>query len=281
MPIDPAIGHQPQLWLIIVPAWLNAYVKQPIRPVGVESIKPFEPGANPVISVHRKNRVVPRILEQQRARRDEGSDMTPWPLESIDQKHAVTVAIHDFLAHILFQVTHPTDGHCDFHSLIRRRDPERRRATARNAGHREPVRIDLRPALQIIERANAVPALDARGRKSARLPPPPIVTVSPMVNACDFAELQRVNDQANVSVRGKPHPVMLESRLVAVAPFARMATDIEHRRQFCARLRILWQIKISGNVKSWAALKMQFLDAKAFFTLQNSRDLRIERRPFR
>src|SRR2546428_770689 len=67
----------------------------------------------------------------------------------------------------------------------------------------------------------------------------------------------------------------------AVAAFARMSADVEHRREFCACFRIVRQIEIARHIQPWPALKVQFLDTKPFLTFKSSRDLRIKRRPFR
>ena len=50
----------------------------------------------------------------------------------------------------------------------------------------------------------------------------------------DLAELQRVDDQADVAVPGEPDAVRLEGRLVAVASPAGVAAHVEHRRQLLA-----------------------------------------------
>src|SRR4051812_4593845 len=81
-------------------------------------------------------------------------------------------------------------------------------------------------------------------------------------------------------MRREPHPMMLESGFVPVAAFAGVATDIENCWQLGAFFSVLGQVEIAGHVKSWPALKVQLLNAKAFFTIKRSGDLRIERRPF-
>ena len=81
-------------------------------------------------------------------------------------------------------------------------------------------------------------------------------------------------------MRGKPHPVMLESGFISIASLARMSTDIEHRWQLCAFLCVFRQIKVPRHVEPRAALKMQLLDAESFLAIDGPGGLRVERRPF-
>src|ERR1043166_9359096 len=60
-----------------------------------------------------------------------------------------------------------------------------------------------------------------------------------------------------------------------------MATNVEYRRKFRARLCLLWQIKISRDVKMRATLEMQFLDAEAFVAFDHAGHLRWQPRAFR
>jgi hypothetical protein len=175
----------------------------------------------------------------------------------------------------------PLTGSGHLHAFIRRGNPERRGAAAGDPRDGDAVAVHLGTALQIIDGPHPIPAFDARGRVPARLPPPTIVFVSAMMNGRDLAELQGVDDQADITMRRKPHPVMLERRLVAIATAPRMTANVKHRRQFGTGLRVLWQIEIAGDIKSGPALKVQLLDAKAFLPLDHTRHFRQQRRSLR
>ena len=75
-----------------------------------------------------------------------------------------------------------------------------------------------------------------------------------MVDAFNFAELDRINGEANVSVAGEPCTVMLIVRFVsqadAIAFYASMATHVEN----CWQGRVLLHrtIEIARDVKAWA-----------------------------
>src|SRR5262249_57209326 len=126
-----------------------------------------------------KNGVVSGIGEEQRARGDQGGDLCPGPLKSIDQEHAIAVAVDDLAADVILQITHATDRHGYFDSFIGRGDPKGSSASARAAGYGQALGIDLRTALQAIERADSVPALDpGRGVAASRAPPAVRATVS-------------------------------------------------------------------------------------------------------
>src|SRR5205807_6854629 len=92
------------------------------------------------------------------------------------------------------------------------------------------LRIDLRARHEVIDCANAVPALDSGGGVAVVVPPPAFEVVGAVVDARDLAELQRVDDEANVAVGGEPQAVVLERGLVAVAPTARVSANVEDRR---------------------------------------------------
>src|SRR5439155_22913840 len=141
--------------------------------------------------------------------RNERGDVSPRPLKSVNHEHTVAVAVHDLFADVILEITHAADGHGDFYPFVGGRDPERRRSAARNSSHRDPLRIDFRPALEVVDATNAVPAFDRGGRIAARLPPPAAITISAVMNRADFAKLQGIDDQTHVSMRGEPHPGML------------------------------------------------------------------------
>ena len=124
MPGDPAIRHQPQLGIIVVAARRDADVEELLGSVGIETVELFQPRADAVIAVHREDRVVAGVFEQQWARRDEGRDAGPRPLERVDEEHAVAMAVDDRLADVIFEIVHAADGHRDLHALVGCGDPE-------------------------------------------------------------------------------------------------------------------------------------------------------------
>src|SRR5262249_21311704 len=197
----------------------------------VQAVQRPQPAADPAVAVHREGTVVVRVSEQERPRRDQGGNRRPLPLIRVHQEHAVAVAVDDLVGDVALQVAHAADRHGTLHALVGGGDPERRRPAAGNAGHGDPVGIDVGPGAAVIDGPHSVPALDAGGRVAAGLPPPAAFAVRPVVDAGDLAELQRVDDEANVAVAAEPHAVVLEGRLVAVAATARVAAHVEHGRQ--------------------------------------------------
>ena len=73
--------------------------------------------------------------------------------------------------------------------------------------------------VEVVDRPEPVPALDARGSVPGCLPPPTAITVRAVMRARQLAELQGVDDQADVSVPGIPHPVLLEPVLQPSRPW--------------------------------------------------------------
>src|SRR5262249_12031008 len=59
----------------------------------------------------------------------------------------------------------------------------------------------------------------------------PGAAIRTVVDAGDFAELERVEDDANVAVVGEPEAVILKRCLVAVASAPGRAADVDDRRQ--------------------------------------------------
>ena len=125
--------------------------------------------------------------------------------------------------------------HRHFDPLIERRDPPRVRAAAGASRDPDARRIDFRPRLQVVERANAIPRFHAGRRVPAGGPPPAAQAIRPVMFARDLAELDRVEDEADVAVPRKPDPVVLIGRLVAdphaILHPAPVPADVEDRRQ--------------------------------------------------
>ena len=83
-----------------------------------------------------------------------------------------------------------------------------------------------------------------------------------MVKALDFAELQRIDDQADVTVLCEPPSVMLVRDFVSVADAVlndrSVAADVENRGRRLAQ--VFRQVKVRGDVEARHRLEMQFLD---------------------
>ena len=126
--------------------------------------------------------------------------------------------VDDLVFDVAFQVAHAADGDGTFDAIVGRGDPDGGRPAAGDAGHADALGIDVGPAHEIIDGPDAVPTLNAGGRVAAGLPPPTALAISAVMDSRDFAELQRVNDQADVAVGGEPHAMILEGGFVAVAP---------------------------------------------------------------
>src|SRR5207245_6372375 len=130
--------------------------------------------------------------------------------------------------------------------------PDCRGAAATDARDADALGVHVGSADEVVDAADAVPALDARRRVAQGLPPPAALAVGAVVNAGDFAELQRIDDQATVAMVGEHETVVLERGLVAVAALAGVAADVKDRGQLLtgeitppARLR---PVQVGGDV---------------------------------
>src|SRR5207248_5969061 len=120
-------------------------------------------------------RVVVGVGEEHRSRGDQPGDGGPFPVVGVDHQHAVAMAVDDLVADVAFEVAHAADGNGDLDALVRRGDPDGRRSAAGDAGDADLLRVHVGPRQQIIDGADAVPALDAGGRVAARVPPPAVL----------------------------------------------------------------------------------------------------------
>ena len=200
----------------------------------------------------------------------------PLPAIGIDHEHTVTVAVDDLVVHVGLQVADAADGRCTGHAVVGRGDPVGRGAAARDAGDTDPGRVDVRPREQVVDRADAIPALDTRGRVAKRLPPPAAQIIRAVMNTRDLAHLQRIDEQRNIAVAGEPHSMFLEGRLVAVAASAQMPAEVEDAGQFA--MHIPGPVEVTGNIQSRPALEVDLLDNHGSFTIECSGHAGIEGR---
>ena len=151
-------------------------------------------------------------------------------------------------------------GHLD--TVVERGNRPAIRAAAGPSRDAEAVGIHFRPRAKIVDRPDAVPGLDAGGRVTSRVPPPHAFFVSAVVKALDFAELQRIDNQADVTVLCEPPSVMLVGDFVSVADAVlndrSVAADVENRGRRLAQ--VFRQVKVPGDVEARHRLEMQFLD---------------------
>src|SRR5207244_6973980 len=178
------------------------------------------------VGVHRKYRVVIGVAKEHRPRGDQSGDGGPLPTISVDHQHAIAVMVDDLVLDVAFQVAHAADGDGAADALVGRGDPDGGRPAAGDAGDADALGIDVGATDEIIDGADAVPALDAGRRIAAGLRPPSAFAIGAVVDAGDFTQLQRVDDEADVAVRGEPHAVVLEGGFVAIAAAAGMAADV-------------------------------------------------------
>ena len=105
-----------------------------------------------------------------------------------------------------------------------------------------------------------------------------LLAVGAVVQALDLAELQRVEDEADVAVRREPGGVVLVRRLAAVgdAAFNHVAVpaDVEDRRQRLPAA-ILREVEVRGDVQTRHRLEVQLLDDEPL-ALDGAGDDRLE-----
>src|SRR5207253_402783 len=99
------------------------------------------------------------------------------------------------------------------------------------------------------------------------------LAVGAVMDAGDFAQLQRVDGQADVAVGGEPHAVVLEGGFVAIAAAAGMAADVEDGGEFNRSLLLrgltppaqfgFRAVEVAGDVEAGAALEVELVDDDA------------------
>jgi hypothetical protein len=152
------------------------------------------------------------------------------------------MAIDDAVWDVGSEVGHSADGDSHFYSFIGRGDPIRRRAAAANSSDTDPLRIDLRAGSKVINATNSVPALNTCWCIAARNPPPSAFAICAVMSAGNFAQLKRVDDQADIPVPSEPNPVGLIRRLVSITSAVRMATYIKDGWEMFAGIDACWTV---------------------------------------
>ena len=165
---------------------------------------------------------------------------------------------------MVLQIGDAGNGNGALDPVVDSRDPPAIRPAAAAAGDAEAVGVDLLARLEVVERADAVPRLDAGRRVAARVPPPHLLAVRAVVDAGNLAKLERVEHEAHVAVAGEPGGVVLVGGLVAVAdvPFfhRRVPADVQNGRG--GLVEAFREVQVAGDVQVRARLEVQVLDDK-------------------
>src|ERR1041384_7561625 len=102
--------------------------------------------------------------------------------------------------------------------------------------------------------------LHAGGCISARVPPPHFFPIGAVMQAFNFAELKRVDDETNVAIPREPFGVMLIECFRAIADAVLLniavAADVENRGGWF--FEIFGNIEIGGDIKLGAGLEVKF-----------------------
>src|SRR5208337_3881112 len=125
--------------------------------------------------------------------------------------------VHLPVQQVVAQVREAGYGRDDFYSVIERGDEPGVSASTGAAGHAQAVAIDFRSGHQVIQRPEGVPGLNSGRGVAPSVPPPLCLGISALVAPADFSPLQGVEHEADITIAGKPNPMMLISGLVAEA----------------------------------------------------------------
>ena len=107
------------------------------------------------------------------------------------------------------------------------------------------------------------------------------MSISAVVLAWQFTELDGVNRQADVTVAGKPSAVVLIVGFVAVIDSVDLhpAVPADVKNGGRRAVHFLWHVKVGGDVEAGAGLIVQFADLK-LVVLHYTGDFGLERSAF-
>ena len=114
-----------------------------------------------VDSIEGKNGVFVRVGNQQWPWGDERGNLRKVPAVGVHWIHAVTVAFHTSIHHVIAQRSDPSHGNRHFDPMIDRGDPPAVGTTTGSTRHAKTFFIHFRSRLQIIERPDTIPGLCA------------------------------------------------------------------------------------------------------------------------
>ena len=244
---------------------------------GVEVIDALDLAVNGVVAVGGKVGISAPAEEEQGARRDQRADDGEVPQVRVVEVDTVALSGGDPVSGLGGECVGRQARNRHRHPLVHGGGEPGGGSAARYPGHPDPPRVDLRARLQIIDRPHGVPHLDARRSVAERQPVPDVQVVDAVMDPRDLAELERIEDQADVAVGGEPGRAVLIVRLRSQG-VGGVAADIEDRRERPGAARR--EIQVRRDVETGQALEDQLLDP-VVGTGQRSGDLRLQRRPLR
>jgi hypothetical protein len=185
-----------------------------------------------------KIRIALATAEKQWTRRDQRGNDTQVRLKCIVIVNAIALTMRAPMLRLGTKRVRPTNWHRNGDPLVRRSGVPTDSAATRNTGDANASFVHLYTCFQIIDRTNYVPHLDSGRRVATRKPIPPVQIVYAMVDSRDFAEFQRINNEADVTVLCKPNGAVL------IVPFRAkrvwgMAANVEDGWQRASRFRTL------------------------------------------
>src|SRR5688572_32397501 len=185
------------------------------------------------------------------------------PARAVVEKEAIAMAADPILSRIECQISHSADRRRRLYPLVGRSHPKCPNPAAGNAGGPDSRGVDFRPRNQIVHGAHRVPTLDAGWSISGRMPPPPSLIQQPPMQACNFAEFDRVHNQRDISVSCEPYTMALAfgRGFGSFPPIAVVMADLVENRRLAARRRPR-EIEIGCDIQSRKTLKMKFLDGE-------------------
>jgi hypothetical protein len=192
------------------------------------------------------------------------------------------MALDDTIHDVVVEVGDARDGRGDLDTIVGSGEPPTVGAAAGASGDAESLFVHFGPGFEVIEGADAVPGFDTGGGVTPGIPPPHAFSIGSVMDALDFAELEGVDDEADVAIAGEPGAVMLVGNLVAVTHTVvdgrSVAAHIEDggRRFFEG----LGEVKVGGDIESREGLEVEIFDGK-LRVINGAGDAGFERGTFR
>src|SRR5690606_16055395 len=108
-------------------------------------------------AIEREDPVLVGVGDEQRPGSDQGRDHRVVPAEGVDLEHAVAVPFDTAVHDVIIQTGDAGDGDGGLDALVEGGDPPAVRTATGAAGDADPLGIDFGAALQVVDRADAVP----------------------------------------------------------------------------------------------------------------------------
>ncbi len=223
----------------------------------VELVNRAQPPVNLAVAGGRKRRVAPRADDFQRPRGDQGPHHRQVSQEGVVEVDAVAILVNGIESGVVLDRPGGANAGGDLQAFIHGRRVPGDGAAAGNARDGDPAAIDLRPGFQVIHGSDGVPGLGPGRSVPLGKPVPHFEVVRPVVNSGDLPELDRVDQQSDIAVSGKPDSMMLIVDLRT--PRARgVPAKVEHRWE--RPRRDLGQIEVTRDIQPGHALEDNLLD---------------------